>query len=238
MCYRCSKKVVEEAKKVVSHIEAAENAPEGVVNTISKDKFLDMVQPGDMVLCRTTAPLIPNYFKLVRKKVKASIVGRDIGTGLQRLVEKYQGDGSIKALMINLEAYRAKEVMRFMASYKPEKATHVVDQVETIIELASEVEDVNALLEILGTVFSETRQGVALSTVHKAKGLEADRVFILRPDLMPHPKAKGEAAVEQEMNLKYVAITRAKNELYWVSALPRISRKRTSASSRRRPKRR
>lgn len=217
VCYRCSKSVVREAQKIVPHIKWCDTAPEGSVQNATLDRFLEEVRPGDMVLCRTSAPLVPVYFKLVRRKIKACIVGRDIGSGLARLVEKFTpADGSLKGLLANLDAYRAREVQRYMASYKPEKAMHIVDQVETIIELGGEAKDALDLQEILRTVFSEDRVGIALSTVHKSKGLEAERVWILRPDLMPHPLAKQEAAVEQEMNLKYVAITRARKDLFWV----------------------
>jgi len=57
---------------------------------------------------------------------------------------------------------------------------------------------------------------VQLSTVHKAKGLEAERVFILRPDLMPHPAAKSADDMQTEANVEYVAITRTLNELRYV----------------------
>jgi superfamily I DNA/RNA helicase len=59
-------------------------------------------------------------------------------------------------------------------------------------------------------------EGTLLSSVHRAKGLEAKRVFILRPDLMPHPKAKSAWEKGQEANLEYVAITRAIEELVYV----------------------
>lgn len=59
-------------------------------------------------------------------------------------------------------------------------------------------------------------EGTLLSSVHRAKGLEAKRVFILRPDLMPHPKAKSEWERGQEANLQYVAETRAIEELVYV----------------------
>jgi len=62
-------------------------------------------------------------------------------------------------------------------------------------------------------------EGVRLSSIHKAKGLEAKRVFLLQPDkaTVPHPMAKTAWQVEQEWNLKYVAITRAIEELVFVS---------------------
>ena len=57
---------------------------------------------------------------------------------------------------------------------------------------------------------------ILCSTVHKAKGLEATNVFIVRPELMPFPYATREWEQEQEMHLKYVAITRARINLNWV----------------------
>jgi DNA helicase II / ATP-dependent DNA helicase PcrA len=62
-------------------------------------------------------------------------------------------------------------------------------------------------------------KGVLFSSVHRAKGLEADRVFIItgKNAPMPHPMAKTKWQRQQEMNIKYIAITRAIDELYWVS---------------------
>ena len=60
---------------------------------------------------------------------------------------------------------------------------------------------------------SDTDDSVVLSSGHRAKGLEWDRVVILRNDLMPHPGAKREADRKQEEHLKYVLLTRAKKEL-------------------------
>ena len=60
---------------------------------------------------------------------------------------------------------------------------------------------------------SEGRTGPIFSTIHKAKGLEADHVYFLRPDLVPAWWIKEPAALQQEYNLRYVAITRAKQSL-------------------------
>ncbi len=64
-----------------------------------------------------------------------------------------------------------------------------------------------------------TPKGVLFSSIHRAKGLESKRVFILtvKGASIPHPMAKTEWQRNQEMNLKYVAITRAINELVWVT---------------------
>jgi DNA helicase II / ATP-dependent DNA helicase PcrA len=58
---------------------------------------------------------------------------------------------------------------------------------------------------------------VLLSTVHRAKGLEAERVFLLYPDKLPLQWENQQAwELRQEMNLKYVALIRAWAELYFV----------------------
>jgi hypothetical protein len=54
---------------------------------------------------------------------------------------------------------------------------------------------------------------VVLASVHRSKGLESDRVFILDPQNFPHKKAKSPAAIMQEKNLWYVGLTRAKQQL-------------------------
>ena len=61
-------------------------------------------------------------------------------------------------------------------------------------------------------------KGILLTSIHRAKGLEADRVFFLMPKggECPHPMAKTKWQMEQEMNLKYVGITRAIKELVYV----------------------
>ena len=56
-----------------------------------------------------------------------------------------------------------------------------------------------------------------LSTVHQAKGLEFDVVFVIMmcDGLFPNARAlNGEDGEEEERRLFYVAITRAKSELY------------------------
>lgn len=59
-------------------------------------------------------------------------------------------------------------------------------------------------------------EGVQYSSVHRAKGREWDNVFILYPELIPHPMAKTPQAKGQEKNLQYVAYTRAIHRLVLV----------------------
>jgi superfamily I DNA/RNA helicase len=58
---------------------------------------------------------------------------------------------------------------------------------------------------------------ITLCTIHKSKGLEANIVYILNEFLIPSKFAKSPMQLEQERNLKYVARTRAKEELYYLN---------------------
>jgi DNA helicase-2/ATP-dependent DNA helicase PcrA len=63
----------------------------------------------------------------------------------------------------------------------------------------------------------EDSEKIKLSTIHQAKGLEFDAVFVIMlcDGLFPSARsAESEDGEEEERRLFYVAITRAKNELY------------------------
>ncbi len=55
---------------------------------------------------------------------------------------------------------------------------------------------------------------VVLTTAHKSKGLEFSRVYVLREDQFPHPKATRKEDLTQEENARYVSHTRAEDELH------------------------
>jgi len=84
----------------------------------------------------------------------------------------------------------------------------------------------NTLEKFLDDIFLESTQEdpednkVTLLTMHKSKGLEFPTVFVYDcgDQTMPHKMAKTPEEVEQEKNLLYVALTRAKNKLYITSA--------------------
>ncbi|MGI6329345.1 MAG: ATP-dependent helicase [Bacilli bacterium] len=65
---------------------------------------------------------------------------------------------------------------------------------------------------------------VSLMTVHAAKGLEFEVIFIvgLEEGIMPHYSAEEIGELEEERRLFYVAVTRAKKHLYLVSASQRM----------------
>lgn len=63
---------------------------------------------------------------------------------------------------------------------------------------------------------NKSKDGITLSTMHRAKGLEWDYVFIINcvDGTIPHSNAMTPEEIEEERRLFYVAMTRAKDFLY------------------------
>ena len=89
------------------------------------------------------------------------------------------------------------------------------------------------LVALIKSMFSDSddkfanKNLVTLSSVHKSKGLEWNRVFLLgREQFMPSKFAKKQWQKDQERNLIYVAVTRAMTELVEVCEIPEASDRR------------
>lgn len=205
ICYRCSKSVVQEAQKIVSYIEYHEDAVEGKIEQVNHSAFDANIKEGDYVLCRTTAPVVKGALQMIASKRKAVVKGRQIGEGLLQIV-KYAGD---------LETYEREQRARLSESKNDLKLVEFEDQMETIKALI-EAYGLSGLEAGINELFSDTATGIIFSTIHRSKGLETKNVWLLHPELLPHPNAKKDWQHQQEMNLKYIAITRAKENFYYV----------------------
>lgn len=216
--YRCPKSHVEQIHQLFPEIplESTENAKDGIIKSISNSDFMMEVRPTDMILCRTNAPLVTPAFELIRKGVKAIIRGRDIGSGLTILIRKMKAN-TIEELLLKLKDHTDREVTRLKSIEKENQALAMQDKYDTIVALCEGTLSISELEDKIETIFSDSIEGVVFSSVHKAKGLEAERVYILKKELMPHKMAKLPWEMQQERNIQYVAYTRSLSELIFVS---------------------
>lgn len=219
--YRCPASHVALAQALVPAIQARPDAPAGVVRNELYDKAVTAMASGDMVLCRTNAPLVGLVFELIRNGRKACIRGRDIADGLASLVRKVGGRNAAgmaaHEFAARLVEYRTRETAKLSAAKRDAAIGVLEDKCETILAFLDGAESVADVLARIGRVFDDQAgDGVVCSSVHRAKGLEADRVWILKPELMPHPSAKRDWEIQSELHVKYVALTRSKNELIFV----------------------
>jgi DNA helicase-2/ATP-dependent DNA helicase PcrA len=96
------------------------------------------------------------------------------------------------------------------------------ENVKELIGFAAGFSDLDLFLEHLALFeatdnLKDKEKAVKLTTIHLAKGLEFDKVFIAGASegLLPHARALlSLAEIEEERRLMYVAMTRAKKELY------------------------
>lgn len=224
--YRCGKNMIALAQQIVPQIQAHEGAIDGIVETIAEvDK--NTFKPNDMVLCRTSAPLVGMCLKLITSGITAVVKGGDIKETLLKLVDKAK-TSTLNALLNYLSKEQEKLANKIMretrCTYAEATASGryvaFTDRCNCIANIAEYTTSVKGVKDYIAKLFDDynTANAVVFSTAHKSKGLEADRVLILLPNKLPLVwKTQLDWQYEQELNLKYVALTRAKKELIFVN---------------------
>jgi DNA helicase-2/ATP-dependent DNA helicase PcrA len=217
VCYRCGSKIVEWAQRIVPELLPNPGGHRGVVR---RGSVREIVQ-GDWVLCRNTKPLVSLCLALIREHRKATIKGRDYGNELIHLLQKCNTKSMRAAeIKLDLELYRLEKRLIKWGILHPTQAPSylsLVEKVEILKELVfAEAYTIEAGIKLIQQIFSDDISAITLSTIHKSKGFENDRIFVLHPDLLPSKYATQEWQLDQERNLEYVMITRAKNELIYI----------------------
>lgn len=215
--YRCATAIVGEAAKLYPEIEAWDESPIGEVrySTAEKEGF-----GGDsIVLCRMNKPLITLAYTLLNQGIPCYVRGRDIGLGLINLIKKHEVS-NVRELLHSLHAEYLVELEKAHIKEDDARAQRVEDKYTsafTFCEKCSLNDHPNVVIENINSVFQEGR-GICLTTVHKAKGLEAEKALLLDTPLYKvfQARAKYPWQREQEVNIEYVAVTRAKRELVYL----------------------
>lgn len=210
---RCPQVVVEHAQQWVPDYRSAADAPKGELLNIGEGILGDCLQIGDAVLSRKNAPLMPICLSLLRKGVPARIRGRDVGAQLAGIARKLKGK-SVPHLIEKIHAWVKKQQQRIGAGPHAEAKLEVVeDQAACLIALAEGCVNVDEIFVRINDIFVDKegfqRPCVALSSVHKAKGLEWNNVYLIAETFRPE---RG----NEEQNISYVAATRAKKKLVYV----------------------
>jgi len=234
--YRCAASVVREAQQYVPHIEAREGASVGIVRGVSEWSVEDWrwsEGKDDLVVCRNNAPLLGVAYKCLKARVPVKVMGRDIGAGLKALIRRVAGSKckGLSEFQSRLREWGAAEVSRCVERKQEGKAAAVADKVDCLLLLSDSLiddgkQDITYLNDTIDTMFPKSAgedgikgKYVVCASVHKSKGLEARRVFVLDRGLMPSRWAKQEWELVQEKNLQYVSVTRAKEELVYVDSM-------------------
>jgi DNA helicase-2/ATP-dependent DNA helicase PcrA len=213
--YRCAKSIVEMAQTIVPELQAAPGAEQGLVEEMSINQLENKVRPGDFVLSRVNAPLIKWCLALLKAKIPANIQGRDLGKSLTAMIKK-SGAKDVDAFLSWLTEWETMEVERLCKAKRDSSV--ICDKADCLRTLSEGTRSLAEMKENIDDLFhdGDDHNRVILSSTHKAKGLERDRVFMLR-DTYRNGRKPDKGGGQEEDNLAYVAITRAKKELYLVS---------------------
>lgn len=224
---RCPLSVVAGVQHIVPDFQAAPGAVEGINDDILYDAMIGMVKPGDFVLSRTNKDLVGACIGLLAEKIKSYIVGRDVGIKLKNMLKKIEGRHkfqSVSEMVDRITTWAMNQIDTLTAEknlsekQKTDQAEDIMDQRRVFTLFAGECNEDNPK-EIYGIIEgmfadpdSNKKDFVACSTCHRAKGLEAENVYVLE-----YSFRRPQDACEDR--IRYVCETRSKHALYHVTKL-------------------
>lgn len=219
--YRCAKAVVRAAKKVYPEIEECEENEEGE----ERKGELSEITEKDLVICRNNRPLIEVFFHLLDNNKRGHIVGKEVEEGLLGMLSSLSRSDSTKIFKEFEKREKDKIIhsleVKGIKNYKKHPRYAVIEEKLSILQrLFERFNTVEEVENFITEIFDEDREGTRLMTIHKAKGGECDRVFVIErfegKDLIPNQYAVTEEQLIAEENLRFVSKTRSKKSLIYL----------------------
>lgn len=196
--FRCKSEIVRNARWRVPEFKYFMEG--GRVRHLQSLQYND-ISEGSAIICRNNAPLFRLALNLLSNGRACRVAGSDVGPKLIGALKRL-GDGSMvrSAVLLSIDNWEAKKGDNKTAKDFADCMRIFANIADTLGEAIARAEFV---LKQDGPIY--------LLTGHKAKGLEWDTVYHLDPWLI-----KGDE--EQELNLRYVIQTRAKEAYYEVDS--------------------
>lgn len=213
--YRCPTTVVDLARRLVADYEAGPTAAVGEV-TRAAELLPQHLRAGDFVLSRKNAPLVRHAIRALAGGIPAAIAGRELsknlGLILSTMARRY-GDNR-DAVVEAIETHYGRRLAE--AAKRDIDAAPLRDELDCLLALLDAQDTVRGAVALLDRLCAEKPGNCVLfSSVHRAKGLERDRVWLLTGTF--RASFNDNEAPGEESNLLYVAATRAKRSLVLVS---------------------
>lgn len=219
--FRCSKAATLEAQRYVPHIKAAEGNLPGSVRRLGTEWKPQDIEAGSVVLCRNIAPLVKLGMQFIKAGISAYVAGRDIGAPLIKAAKHLNEFKNPHDAIVEWNHLELKK-----AEGNLETISLINDHTEALLSVmeVSNAKSSRDLVNTLQILFAKTTGSIVLSTIHRAKGLEWDSVYILDFWRIPQKwilkavKASPDAEwmLGQEKNLAYIAVTRTKDKLTFI----------------------
>lgn len=218
--YRCPRLHVELARRLSPAMEASPAAPAGTISVVPASELAAVIRPGDLVLCRLNTPLHEACLRVALSGLSVALRGEDLLGRLLKLSSEAIGarpQDHVRQLL--RQTRKAQRAISQAEANQKRSVTETAFLQQLCTELAGRNRlSLEGLHDRLVFLFTPQKASVTFSTIHRAKGMESDRVILLYPELLPAPYARSKEALQAERCLKFVALTRAKRDLVIVEA--------------------
>ena len=203
ICFRSDQAIVKEARFRAPEMQWRNGAAEGTVRKLEV-WTPDLPQQGDVVICRNNGPLFKLALIMLRRGIYAELVSGDVVKGMVKKMQKFG-----PKTMSPAEALSALEQWAEVAQTKTKNHASILDQKECMALFIEETDNLGDAIALCERIMQQPGR-IKLMTGHKAKGLEFDNVFFLDQHLI--------SKKEQDPNIRYVIITRARHTLTYVES--------------------
>jgi superfamily I DNA/RNA helicase len=220
LTFRCPKLIVHRQQSHAMGFRAAETNLYGSFTQHSETWNISP-SPSIAVICRNNAPLLSLAFKLLRNRIPVTFLGKDIGKSLISLFNKICPEKTTPISLIPDLIHKWEEKEKEFAKDEPQKINNISDRAACLLAITdADCLTAREFLFKLENIFNGKGE-ITLTTVHRAKGLEWDKVYHLDPWRLDPERLlslldKGKLTAEQyqqERNANYVLETRTKNVL-------------------------
>lgn len=228
--YRCDTKIIDIANEYLeSHNKSKRLVPHtsnpGMIQYNAK---LNDIQNGDLVLARFTSTVFEVFGKLIQLGKKAVIRGENEFLKLFNNLAT-ENNNTIDDILLFVKESFVNEWKSATKNDEYKESIHnegvirsyeIVKIVESLSKITLDKEQLAKLLK--DSIVSEnhnSKDTIEISTVHRAKGAEADNVYIACPSVLYSPlidEKSHEWERISEENLQYVAYTRAKHKMAFI----------------------
>ena len=212
--WRCPVLARDIVQKYVPHFQCRDDAPLGEVLFIPESDLFLGYHAGNLILCRMNYPLFKVAIDLLKRRIPFNMSG-SFPSQLISFVEGFKASG-LPDLRKKLEAWWIEKERDLSNRGKTGLLAREFDKYQCILGMIKECDSPAGLVAFLRQM-TQASGGVSLTTIHGAKGLEAETVVILNPELIPSEYASTKEQLQQEENLRYVAETRSKFRLVYCS---------------------
>lgn len=219
-------------------------APSRGVGSASIERFVSWAQtsgqPVGELLSRTDAPLTSRFMGAIVQFYRYIFYLQDILSGQIALPAEPEAPkervwGPVMQPKTAADFPLARVIRSILESgyqtylQKDDKGPEKLENIYELISMTEEQQSLDAFLETAALATDWDTQeaqpnAVTFTTVHLAKGLEYDVVFVagMEEKIFPHYRSETLEDIEEERRLCYVAITRGRKHVYLTGAKQRL----------------